>query len=362
MHFRIQWWFPLLFFLTTFLYASEELEPEVHALFLQGIDLVWHEEYKEALDHTKLLIKKFPENPVGYFLYGATLNTLMEYLESDKYEEEMYSHCDLAIEKSELLLKKKPHDIWAQFFNAGANGIKGKYESRSEQWITAFKHGWRGVLLLNEIQKKHPEIVDVSYGIATYEYWRSAKMKLLWWMPGVEDRREPSIQALTKVAHTGIYCKESATMELISALFNENRLKEATSILDTFMKQYPNNYFCLAYRVKISLGLKENVRALSSLKRIIAKLDLEERECNSAKINWRYTLMSVYFTRKQYADCLREYEEILSYKLSNKQSKYSQSTLQKAAALGQKARQSISGGSQHFQHSGQKCAYASASQ
>lgn len=216
------------------------LPTQMHDNAMACLKNVYSENFKNAKLNAKNIIKQNPKHPAGYFFYAAVLNSEMDYLQSEKYESEFYKYCDLAIEKGEQLLESSD-DVWVKFFTAGASGFKGAYESRCERWVTAFKQGWRGVSMFKEMLEDGVKIKDVEYGIATYDYWRSAKTKALWWMPGVKDKREQSITTLFRLVKEGIYVKESSAYNLCNILIDHGQYKEAELLATEVLKKFPSN-------------------------------------------------------------------------------------------------------------------------
>ncbi len=296
--------------------AFLKLPADIDEMARNSIHYVFREEFKQAENEARKIMKKYPEHPAGYFFYAAVLNSIMEHFQTEKYESDFYRYCDLAIVKGEEILEKEANNQWAKFFVAGANGLKGTYESRYQRWVTAFKHGWRGIVLLKELVESHPELNDVQYGIATYDYWRSAKTKLLWWLPGVEDKRENAIQTLYSLRETGVYIKENASCNLIDILLNESRFSEALTVADKMLAQYPQNMIFWWGKAKAQLGLEEFVEAEKSFKYLLSRVEKEQGDYNFNRVLSYYYLLKVYYGRKNYELCSAEYQLLKSISLS----------------------------------------------
>lgn len=318
------------------LHADTKLSWEMHELALSSINNVYREQFKQAENDAKRLIKKFPDHPAGYFFCAAVLNSYMEFLQSEKYEIDFYYYCDLAITKGEDLLEKDPNDTWAKFFLAGANGAKGTYESRYRRWITAFKHGWHGVVLLREVLESDPSMVDAIFGIATYDYWRSAKTKMLWWLPGVEDKREISIKSLAEIRQTGTYVKDGATLTLIDILCNEEKYQEAILLVNNFLGRYPTNLICWWGKVRAELGMKEYAVAEKSLLYIRELIRAASFESNYNEALYLYYLIKAYSGQEKYDLAGKELKTFKSLKLEPVEEKRFEEYLVEVLALEKK--------------------------
>ncbi len=299
------------------IFSITPLPQDMHELALSSLDHIYLEEFKQAENDAKRIIRRYPDHPAGYFFYSVVLNSYMEYLQSEKYEAEFYRNCDMAIMKGEILLERQPDNTWCKFFIAGAYGIMGTYESRYERWITSFKHGWRGVVIFKEIYENYPELKDVLYGIATYNYWRRTMIKLLWWMPWVEDKRVSAINTLYSVLTKGIYVKESAALNLIEILCNKKRYAEAIKVADKMLIKYPTNITCIWGKAKAQLGLKKYDKAEVSIRYILKRVENGSFESNYHITLCHYYLMKIYFLKKQYDLCMEQYDKMLSFELSS---------------------------------------------
>jgi hypothetical protein len=317
---------------------AKTLPGEMHDLALSSVKNAFSEKFKNAENDAKSIIKKYPDHPAGYFFYAAVLNYHMEYLQSEKYEDEFYKYCDLAISKGEKLAEKQPGNAWPKFFIAGANGLKGKYEARYEKLVTAFKHGWRGVVIFREILKDNKELYDVLYGIGTYDYWRSTKTKLLWWLPGIQDKREVSIKILYELKTKGLYVKESASLELLEILNNEKRYAEVVKVANEFLKAYPSNMKCHWEKAKALIGLEEYKNAEKSFNYIMNRLKSESFENNYNVVLCNCYLIEIYFAQKKYDRCLIELDVIKSLELSSISQKRLGKHLDKVFAIERKVR------------------------
>ena len=322
--------------------AQARLPKDMHELAISSISCVYDEKFKQAKSYAKRIIKNYSSHPAGYFFYAAILNSHMEYLQSEKYEAEFYRYCDNAISKGEDLLEKEPNNIWVKFFIAGANGLKGTYESRYKRWLTAFKHGWRGVVIFKEILETNPEMIDALYGIATYDYWRSAKTKILWWLPGVEDKREPAIQALKKLLGAGTYVKESSSLNLIDMLLNEKRYSEALKIANKMLARYPSSLIIKWRKAEALLGLGEFDKAEKLYNKILKRIELGQFESNYNLVLCHYYLSKVSFHLKRYKLCIDECKLMESYKLTSVSQKRLEEYFKDAISLRKKAQKKLS--------------------
>jgi len=258
--------------------AAPPLPEDLHKWALSSLDNVYNEELKEAEEVARRIIRKYPDHPAGYFIQAVVIDAWMLKFQSNKKENELYRYCDLAIEKGEKLLSKEPGNEWAKFFIGGADGYKGTYEARYERWITAFRFGWKGVSVLLELQDSKSDIIDINYGVGSYDYWRSALMKTLWWMPGIEDKRESGIQKLYKARQRGVYTKNFASSALVDILLNEKRFEEALKIADEMLERYGSSTVFQWGRARSLFGLKRYDEASKSIQVILSRVEADPQD------------------------------------------------------------------------------------
>ena len=263
----------LILFVITPAFTEFRLPDEIHGLAFSAIENIYNNDLKKAEEEAKEIIKKFPESPAGYFFYAVILDFWMIHYQSNEKENEFYRYCDLAIEKSEKILQKNPSDEWAIFFMGGADGYKGTYEARYERWITAFRYGWKGVSVLLELQEKDTKITDIYYGIGSYNYWRSAMMKTLWFMPSINDKRQEGIRMLYEAQKKGVYTKITASVALIDILISEKQYAQALQISQQRLSEYPDALIFKWGQARSLFGQNRFDKALEVYKTILNKVE-----------------------------------------------------------------------------------------
>lgn len=307
----------ILLFLPVVAIAANILPDEITSGAGQVVDLICREEFKSAEEAAKKIIKKYPDHPAGYFFMAVALDSWMCYYLDNRKEDEFYKYCDLAVGKSEVLIGRKNDDEWAIFFMGGAEGYKGTYESRYERWITAFRYGWKGVSILMKLSEMKSDIKDINYGIGSYDYWRSALMKTLWWMPGVKDKREDGIKKLYLATENGIYTKIISSAALIDVLVNENRVEEALPIADKMLKTYPSASMFLWGKGKSLYGIGKFDEARQIFSLMLNKYESDEIDNHYYAALCHHWIAKVCFAQKKYQEVIREISIMESYKFDD---------------------------------------------
>ncbi len=295
------------------------LPSDMYELAVASMQYVYKEKFEAAQNTTKKIIKNYPDHPAGYFFYASVLDAHMSIYNNDRNENEFYQYCDLAIAKGESILQKDPADPWARFFVAGANGAKGTYESRMGRWITAFRHGWQGVAIFKEMASMYPGFSDLLYGIGTYDYWRSAMTKTLWWMPGVKDKREEAIEMLYTAFNKGMLVGDAAAGSLISILCNEKRYNEALEIAERMLKKYPTSTIFKLGKGQAEVGLNMFSRAEKTFTSILTHLQENGVLTPYNHVLVRYYLAKSYAGQQQKDKCLKQCKIIAGLKIKKEE-------------------------------------------
>ncbi|MBN1577385.1 MAG: hypothetical protein JW913_12575 [Chitinispirillaceae bacterium] len=293
--------------------TTPPLSGEIHDGILFVNEKIYQDDLDEAESEAKKIIRRNPDHPAGYFCMAVVIDSWMVRYQSDKKEDEFYRYCDLAIEKGEKILARRNQKEWANFFIGSADGYKGTYEARYGRWITAFRYGWKGVSMLMELQASGSSIPDIDYGIGCYNYWRSALMKMLWWMPGIEDKRRESIELLYKTRHESLYCRTAASIALIDILINEKQYEEALKIADEELKKYPDVLIFMWGKVRASYGLQQYGEAISLIIPMIRKTELDVYDNHYNTTMYRLYLARILLAEKKHTQAVAECTIINNY-------------------------------------------------
>lgn len=296
----------------------QTLPRDMNELIGQGIRLIYLERFAEASEVLGRIAKKYPDHPAGYFFQAAALDAVMQFYASDRHEQRFFELCDRAVRVGEQYLRSHPNDVWASFFVGGANGFKGTYEARYERWISAFRNGYEGVSIFQKIAAQSPEFADVGMGIGTYNYWRSRLMKTLWWMPGVEDKREQGIQELRKTMERGVYTKEGAASALMWVLMEEKRYADALLVTERMLAQYPKCRVFLWAQGEALYRLGRYKEAEEVFLYLLDTVEAEADDNHYHAITCRHFLSKIYFERKIFYKAMAECRRIQRYPLDQK--------------------------------------------
>ncbi len=315
----------------------QQLPADMHGWASASIERVFREDYKGAEEEAKKILRAYPEHPAGYFFMAAVAESWMQRYQSNKREAEFYRFCDQAVEKAEKILAAEQSDDWARFFMGGAEGYKGTFEARYERYITAFRYGWKGVSIFLKMASGGSNNPDINFGIGTYDYWRSALMKMLWWMPGVEDKREIGIEKLKGVIKNGVYTRAAAGCVLIDVYLNEKRYEDALGVANDMCKKYPKALAFMWGRAVALHGLKRYEEAVAAYKAIYAKCENDQGTNHYNAVKARVGMARAFFALGRNVEALEQASAAGNYPLSKDIKKRLDSDLSEANTIRKRA-------------------------
>jgi len=295
---------------------TQQLPADMHGWASASVECVFREEYKGAEEEAKKILRAYPEHPAGYFFMAAVAESWMQRYQSNRREAEFYRFCDQAVEKAEKILADNPNDDWARFFMGGAEGYKGTFEARYERYITAFRYGWKGVSIFLKMASGGSSNPDINFGIGTYDYWRSALMKMLWWMPGVDDKREVGIEKLKGVIKNGVYTRAAAGSVLIDVYLNEKRYEDALSIANDMGKKYPKAIIFMWGRAAALHSLKRYEEAAAVYKTIYARCENDNNTNYYNAVKARLGMARAYIALGKNGEAMEQVNALAAYQLS----------------------------------------------
>lgn len=296
--------------LTIFGKDAREVDAKIH----EGMDLLYKENFSGALKLFEGVRKQYPDHPVGYFLKAAALDARMYFFYSARDEAEFNRNCEKAIEVGEVIMQKNPGDKWNAFFTGGAYGYLGTFQTRYKKYITSFRNGWTGVSYLKQVYDLDRNFVDALYGLGLYHYWSSKMAKLLWWMPGIQDKREEGIDQLKKVMEQGQYTALPAATNLMWIFLAEGRYAESMEIAQKYLVKYPNNRVFSFGLAELYFWTEKYGPSEQAFQKILDYCDSEDYNNNVSSLKCRLFLARIYEKQKLWVKAAAECRRGLAYR------------------------------------------------
>jgi tetratricopeptide (TPR) repeat protein len=264
----------LLFYSTTFCqpdYNPDYIYDSIDSLVWKAIVQVDAERFDSALAIFDEVINADTTSPRGYFFVAATyLNLTFDY-RNYSYKDDFHKHVNRAIEIGERKEKSGQATAEDLFYYGGAVGYRGIFRSFDGDWWGAFKDGLKGRSLLGKALEADSSFKDIYFGFGTYDYWRSAKTKILWWLPFFSDKRDHGIEETWKAAREGKFSSHEGRYALMRIHYDYGKYDMVLSHWEEEVKQFnPQDPFSLYWVGQAYIKVGQFDKALESFETILS--------------------------------------------------------------------------------------------
>jgi tetratricopeptide (TPR) repeat protein len=191
---------------------------------------IWSGDFDSVLNECQQLIAREPANPVGFFLTGLTYYSINSQYRNDLFADSVTFYLGAAIS----LAQKTDHgeNIQAEnYFIIGSSyGCLALFKSNHGGWWGAFRDGRRSCSNLEKAYAMDTTLTDALGGIGAYHYWKSAKTKMLAWLPFTSDKRKQGIAEILLSITSGKIMAASAQKSLLAVYFDEGQYDKVLSM------------------------------------------------------------------------------------------------------------------------------------
>lgn len=194
---------------------------------------IWRSEYSAVADSCRRLISEDSSNPVGYFLLGVMYYSISAEYRTDRYVDSVTDNLDAAIKLAQRKLEETKQQADWYFVLGSALGCRALFRSLHGGWWGAFRDGHGSCSNLEKAYEMDTTLTDALAGIGAYHYWKSAKSKVLSWLPLVADRREQGIAEIRQAIRAGRTMSPNARKAMLAILYEEKRYEEALGVADS---------------------------------------------------------------------------------------------------------------------------------
>jgi tetratricopeptide (TPR) repeat protein len=226
----------LITFFSLFANAQWKLEPPLHSLVSQGIDLILKQEYNRADSLFNDVIIRYPDHPAGYLYKVAVLQAYTIDFDVPVERGRFDSLLELGRKKAQ-----KTESSWREYFLGTADGYDAYEKVERGDWFSGVRKGMASASWFEDIIEKDSSFYDAYVGVGTYYYWSSRKTAFIRWLPFIKDYREPGINLLIKGAERSEYNRFAAVSALISIYLDAEEYKMAEKWSRYGLKFYPEN-------------------------------------------------------------------------------------------------------------------------
>jgi len=224
-----------------------------------------------AIDSSKSLIEAEQENPVGYLLLATAYYAINSQFRNDSYADSVSQALDTTISMAERLAREVKDPTEMYFILGSAYGCRALYRSIHGGWFEALKDGVHSHSNMEKAYHRDSTFTDALSGIGAYDYWKSAKAKILTSLPTGKDRRTQGIDEILRAVKARGYLQVSARRSLLAIYYNEKRYLDVLQVGDSLAADGlldPNSRLHMA---RALIELKRWAEADQALDRVLAE-------------------------------------------------------------------------------------------
>ena len=299
--------------------SNNNLTDIKNTVISEALELVYSAQYEEAVKQFRKLDEIDPESAEGIFFEAFVLELIMDIYRSQVFDDSLNGVLEKAISKGEETLKKNPSARNVMFLG-GAYGVRGVRKGILGSWWGAARDGMKANSNLQKAISIDSTLYDCYYGIGSYHYWKTKKLKRFFGF-FIPDNREKGINELYLSIEKGIFAKTPGRMALFRIYIEEKRYDDVFKLADIVLKENPNHIFPRWYLGVAFVNTQQWEKALDNYKIILDFLPKIEFHGPEALIEaWYYQALSYYnLGQKQKAQELLEkippYEDTVNQNL-----------------------------------------------
>jgi tetratricopeptide (TPR) repeat protein len=308
---------------------SATLRPSQEQLVIlsETVDYIFTDRFQHAYGSCDQLNDTIPGQPIYHLLYAGILHA--EMLDAEEYgRREMFlGHVDSSIDALKDWTKENPDDPWGYFFLGSAYGYKATWHGQQKSWLKSLIDGLRAKGKFAKALKIDSTLYDAYTGIGNYHYWSSAKLGK--YIPFLPDNREKGLAELELAADSSLFSRKPAALGLAWALINKKLFSKAIRIGRQLYEETSGGRASLW----ILGGVYWRMGNLSFTERYYGELIeslLQAGEQNYYNLIFcRYRRGVCLFGMGRYGPAKREFEELMSYNVSEEVARRQKKTYKK---------------------------------
>ncbi len=299
--------FILLFVLLNQIFANE-IEDKIS----RGVELSYNFQFESANDIFDELIRKFPNDPQSYHYKSSILLWKFASDKNEKDFEKFFSLSEIAIEKSEAILKDDDKNSVA-FFILGSNyGLRSIAYLKAGESLKAVWAVKKARSYLNDLKKSQPENFDANLGLGLFDYSLSFTPGFFKWalnIAGISGNRDEGIKNLKIALKNGKKTKIEAAYYL-SQVYSDAIIdyEKALNYIKPLAEKFPENeLFNYSYGVIL---LKS--KRLNEAENVLWKIaDDENSKLKQIKAFSHFLLGDISFRQNKFAQAIQSYNSFL---------------------------------------------------
>lgn len=301
----------------------------------QSVQLTINARFTEA---ESLLINKIARGDSTaevYFFLSSLLNSKMTHYESQLDKDPFMNAIDKVIRKTGFTLKKNGTRSEKQtgrllFYRGSAFGYRAFYMGQTGHWLEALQDGSDSINDLEQAVALDSTIYEAYLGIGVYQYWKSTKLKFLFWTPFVEDLRSSGIDQIKKAVHSDTPARYLALHQLVYILLDYGKMDEALVYARQGIEAFPESPFLWWAYAHTFYKRHEYPAAIDAYRRLLELVQNSADQNPMHILSCHARLAEIYYKSDRAEDCEREAELVFEKSVQNPLNAEGQKSVEKA--------------------------------
>jgi len=315
-------------------------DPKV--IYDQSTDALYNLDFNTAQQGYETLTREYPENPDYWNALASSLLLRIMYeqeklsLESfsgsslgtsesrdavnAKEEKRLRDTVDIAISKSDAILKKNPRDIRALYAKGISNATLASFEaSVKRSYMAAGRKAKAARDLHQEVLKLDSSLDDARMSVGMFNYVVAVIPGSIRWMLSLLGFRsagkEIGIEQLETAAAKGKSVGTDARMMLIVVYNRERRYEKAINFATELHNRYPRNFIFELARASIYGKMKRWDDALRTYQEVLAKVEEKKNGYERlAAYRVQHSLGTTNIERHQFESAISNFDHVVKFK------------------------------------------------
>jgi len=186
--------------------SSESLDEQKNAIIKDGLKLVYSARYEDAIRQFRTIDAIDPECSEGLFFEAFVLELIMDIYRSQAFDDSLSAVLERALPRADAAVSRNP-TARNYMFLGGVYGVRGVRSGVLGNWWGAALDGRRAFKHMERAVEIDSTMYDTYYGIGSYHYWRSKKLRRFIIFRFLPDEREKGIKELKLSIERGIFAK-----------------------------------------------------------------------------------------------------------------------------------------------------------
>ncbi len=273
--------------------SSNTLNEQKNEIIYEGIELLYSGSWSEAIDQFNKISAIDPNCAESEFFESFVYEFVMDQYRCEIFDEAFNVAVEKAIARAEEVVKTHP-TARNYMFLGGCYGVKGVRKGILGAWFQAYRNGRKARGYMEDAIKKDPTIYDCYYGIGSYNYWASRKLKRFLG-PFVKDKRMQGIDELKLTIAEGIFSPKAGKNALFRIYIEEEWYDKVLELAEEVLEDLPGILFPRWYYGLAFIRTNEWQKALDNYSRMSEILDTVDCKGGEALVEvWYYSALCNY--------------------------------------------------------------------